>query len=245
MKRLYPIRLALGLAILTLPALADTTIFFNGVPNFGGATDGNGANFLDCSTCRSAAGVEIYDDFVVPTGQLWTIDSLFGNYMLFANTPIPTSATWALVQGISQGNGGTVLASGAAAISALAIATPPGGNASDFYYKFTANITPTALGPGTYWMMLAPASSANETYLIGTDGTSGVNPVTDGTSYANGTYFTYQNIGAYEHPFSGFSNYDFSYGAIGTTTALTPEPGAGMLALAGSILVFGLRRRRS
>jgi hypothetical protein len=50
-------------------------------------------------------------------------------------------------------------------------------------------------------------------------------------------------VGTYLHPFTGYSNYDFSYGVSGTTAPFVPEPGAGVLALAGCGALIWLRRR--
>ena len=50
-----------------------------------------------------------------------------------------------------------------------------------------------------------------------------------------------QNIGAYLQPFTGHSNYDWSYGVNGT--AATPEPASALLVIAGLALA-GYRRVR-
>ncbi len=60
-------------------------------------------NFLDCSTCRGAGGVKVYDDFTVPASG-WTITGISGNYFFQSTTPtLPTSGTWEIRSGMSQG----------------------------------------------------------------------------------------------------------------------------------------------
>jgi hypothetical protein len=243
-SRLRPL-LALSLAVtamwLVQPASAGT-LFFNGEPN-GGNINGN---FLDCSTCRSSEGVRVYDDFQV-TGAAWHVTGLFGDYFMMAAGNLPTSGLWEIRQGIGQGNSGTLIAAGSAALTLSPMSTPPNGAPSFFYFGISVDITPLDLAPGTYWMNLAPDAFMNETFLVGTEGTSGIAPLIDGASFVIGTYWpSMQNIGAYLDPFTHHSEYDFSDGVIGTVaSAVTPEPANGLLF--GSVTLCALlwRRRRA
>jgi len=243
-SRLRPLH-ALSLAVTALwlvhPASAGT-LFFNGEPN-GGNINGN---FLDCSTCRSSQGVRVYDDFQV-TGDSWHVTGLFGDYFMMAAGNLPTSGLWEIRQGVSQGNSGTLIAGGSASLALTPMSTPPNGAASFSYFGISVDIAPLDLAPGTYWMNLAPDALFNETYLVGTEGTSGVAPLIDGASFVTGNYWpSMQSIGGYLDPFTHQSQYDFSYGVIGTTaSAGTPEPASGLLfgsAIAGALL---WRRRRA
>jgi hypothetical protein len=239
----------LSLALLPIISAQADTLFYNGTPD---AAPGF-ANFLDCANCRSAAGVKVYDDFNVSPGG-WTVTGLFGNYLMFSSAPLPVLANWEIHQGITQGNGGTLIASGTAAVAPTPISTPPNGDPSYSYAELNVNIAPLALATGTYWMTLAPFSNLNETYLVGTDGANGVNALIDGLSFINGasggTSFNWQNVGSYEKPFTGYNQYDFSYGVIGTGTLNpTPEPSFRLLLslCAGAIYCAAgyVRRSRS
>jgi hypothetical protein len=210
-------------------------LFYNGDPDFGT----NGGNFLDCDNCRSASGVEVYDDFQISSG-LWDVTGIFGNYETLVSSPLPTTAHWEIREGVSQGNGGTLLASGTANVNITANPVPAAGSTSDSYWNISAAIGSVILGPGTYWVTLAPNASSNETYLIGTDGANGVDSLIDGTSYVNGTYFTWQNVGNYEQPFTGSSAYDFSYGLTGTV----PEPSSLLMLGAALAAIAGVVRKR-
>ena len=237
----HTLSLALTAMWLVHPAAA-ATLFFNGDPN-GGNINGN---FLDCSTCRSAQGVRVYDDFQV-TGAGWHVTGLFGDYFTQQPGNQPANGLWEIRQNVSQGNSGTLIAGGSASLTVTPMGMPVNGSASFSYYGISVNIAPLDLAPGTYWMNLAPNAFLNETFLVGTEGTNGVAPLIDGASFVIGTYWpSMQSIGGYLNQFTGHSQYDFSYGVTGTAlSAPTPEPGTALLL--GSVLTAGallLRRRR-
>ena len=73
--------------------------------------DWNGVNGL-ANEENTAIGegefASVYDDFNVPSGG-WTLTSVFSDNLSFTHI---TGATWEIRQGISEGNGGTLIASG-------------------------------------------------------------------------------------------------------------------------------------
>ena len=94
-QRLYPLR--------SQPP--DSTLWYNG--DFDGI---NGlSNELDTSLGSGQYG-HTYDDFIVPDSDgSWTVSAVFSDDL--TNTGI-TGATWEIRQGITEGNGGTLIASG-------------------------------------------------------------------------------------------------------------------------------------
>src|SRR5205814_9755995 len=84
--------------------------------------DFNGVNGLaneDNTSLGSGEYARVYDDFNV-TGGGWTVTSVFSDNL--ENTNV-TGATWEIRQGISEGNGGTLIASG---MTMTPVVTPTG-----------------------------------------------------------------------------------------------------------------------
>src|SRR5262249_38379868 len=54
-------------------------------------------------------GAATFQNFIIPAGHTWTIESLFTNNL---SDLTPTSGYWQLRSGLSEGNGGTLIASG-------------------------------------------------------------------------------------------------------------------------------------
>lgn len=176
-----------------------------------------------------------YDDFVVPSGS-WLIDSAWSNDEMTSGFAA-TEAYWEIRSGVSAGNGGTLLYSGTSA----ATQTDTGQN----YYGnelYTIGVTglDISLGPGTYWLTLAPVDGSN-TYSSYVSTTTGLNavgnpPGNDGHSFFNAPGYDWV-------PASGQVDYspaDFSMG-VGGTTASVPEPCTFALFALGAV---GLLRKR-
>lgn len=232
-----PIYCLAGLAMAFPMAVPAATLFYNGTPD----VTQNG-NLLDCSNCRSSLGEYVYDNFTA--SSTWSVSGLFGNYFVFSGSAIPTSATWVIRQGISQGVDGTVVATGSSSWTTQSITTPPGGSTSYQYFQGSLSIANLTLGPGNYWLAISPNTfdAGTDAFVLGAFGAAGTNSIIDGTSFKIGTYDAHmQNIGAYLQPFTGHSNYDWSYGVNGT--AATPEPASALLVIAGLALA-GYRRVR-
>jgi hypothetical protein len=225
--------LALGVSM-----ASAATLFRNGDPTNSGP---NGSNFLDCANCRAATGVRIFDDFTISAAP-WEITAMFGYWHQGSNVPpLPLTAEWEIRTGVSAGVAGTIVANGSGPISWTGSGLVPGLGFPGYYGQIDLS-TPIVLGPGTYWMNIAPVlTGIVETFLVGTNGAGGINSSINGTSYVNGWVFgTMTDVGAYQSQFSGRSTYDFSYGVIGTQQAV-PEPATALIALAG--LAVLLRRR--
>jgi hypothetical protein len=97
----------------------------------------------------------VYVPFVVPAGHTWKVNGLFTNNLALniAQTD-PNVSPWSISQGISEGNGGTVVASG----SARSRFTATGRNYQNTYFEYTDQVVFPAvtLSSGTYWLTVVP-----------------------------------------------------------------------------------------
>ena len=231
------------------PARA-ATLWYNG--------DQDGRDAISNQTATGANGVDgaIYEDFIVPAGQKWTITSAWSNDVEnpFFTSPRVSSVAWSIRSGVSAGNGGTVLASGTATGSN---ATEAADGTSVVFAPFSANQeTITAKGlsvvlnPGTYWVSVAPVTTGADDSFFYVSTTSGLNavgtpPGNDGNSYFNSVADSDNFIPT--TTLEGPGTWDYSLGVAGTFV-VTPEPSSMVLMLAAS---FGLpvlgfcRRKRS
>jgi hypothetical protein len=191
----------------------------------------------------------VYDNFIVPTGQTWTLTSLFSNNQIayYAN---PTTATWEIRSGVSAGNGGTLVASGDSAATLTAVTTVSGYYYAAPEYTVSVAVSNITLTAGTYWLAVAPDSAGyygDQSYIETTSGANAVGspPGDDGNSFINSN-----SPGAPLNfaPTSSVLNdpgaIDFSMGVVGTFVAGVPEPSSWGLVLVGLIGPAAYLRRR-
>lgn len=221
------------------PHARATYLFHNGDANIA-------TNFLDCSTCRGAGGVRVYDDFDVPASG-WMITGISGNYFFQTTSPtLPSVGTWEIRTGMAQGVLGTLVATGTTSLTETLTSNPTGCNCPSIAtYNIAVTIPTLVLTQGTYWVTLAPDSAPSEPFLWSANGTNGTNAKIDGLSFATGPFFPSgpQNLGNYESQFGGPSQIDFSMQLTGV--ANSPEPGAmGLVSLGIGLGLMRSRRRR-
>ncbi len=244
------LRLGLAMAAISLWASAGgamagpTTLWYNG--DF----DGNSGLYNEVNLSgRNSTGV-VFDDFIVPGGQSWTISTVFSNDQMNFD-PRLLLAQWQIRSGVSDGVGGTLVAGGIGFASQTA--TGNVGPTGLLEYTVAVSGLSVTLGPGTYYLEVAPISiNRRQTSYIST--TSGANaigmpPGNDGNSYVAGSF--YVSGGGYNYePASNFvtspttGEADFSMGVIGTAV---PEPSTLVLGLIATFTGIGgawLRRRR-
>ncbi|PYV66801.1 MAG: hypothetical protein DMG97_28700, partial [Acidobacteria bacterium] len=96
----------------------------------------------------------IYDDFNVTDSPGWDVTSVFSDNLASTNI---TSATWEIRQGVSAGNGGTLIASG---MTVTPVVTPTGRSGFGFT-EFMVEVTGLSvhLAPGTYWLNVTPVDN--------------------------------------------------------------------------------------
>jgi hypothetical protein len=232
----------IGVVIALSPAraVAATSLWYNGNYDLNDAyTDQNnvpinfgGSYVLDKSL--------VYDDFIVPVGQSWTLSSLFVDDQLDYYA-LPTTATWEIRSGMSAGQGGTLLFSGDTAATNTLLTAANGNSYIDPEYKISAAVTGVTIGPGVYWMAVAPDSAGyygDQSYIETTSGTGAIGSPAgnDGNSFLN------NNLSGPGHLSFAPSSLDFSAGVNGTAT-LVPEPASLPMLAAGLALAFGLGQR--
>src|SRR5437773_3634657 len=194
--------------------LTGNLLWYNG--------DFNGVNGLaneDNTALGSGEFASVYDDFNV-TGGGWTVSGVFSDNL--SSTTV-TGALWEIRQGISEGNGGTLIASG---MTMTPVVTPTGRSGFGFT-EFMVVVTGlnVSLPPCTYWLNVTPIGSncGGRSFDSTTSGTNCV-----GTPCGNNqnAFFDSNFFGA---NFTSTANEgqptDFSMGVNGTTGCPgTPTP---------------------
>lgn len=209
---------------------APTTLWYNG--------DANGVNGLANENNTGISQAAVYDDFVVPAGGATLSGAFSNNLMNFTGV---TQATWAIRSGLSQGNGGTVVASGTSA----ATQTATGRSAFGFTeYRVEVGSLNLALTAGTYWLSVAPIGFGSGRSFVSS--TSGANSVgtpagNNANAFFNSSHFgsTFASTTA---PSVG-NQADFSLGVIGElppAIVLTPNSGLST-SEAGATASFAVR----
>jgi hypothetical protein len=202
----------------SLPAAAGT-LWYNG--DF----DGVSGQINQINTGFPTAAV--YDDFLVPSGG-WTINTVWSNN--FVDTTV-SQAHWEIRSGVSQGDGGTLVASGTD--SATQTAT---GRYFDYFgmneYTIQVSGLNVNLGPGTYWLNVSPMGSGSMWWRNAT--TSGANAI--GQPPAGNYSFFYVPDPDFNIIFQAMTS-EFSMGVgEGSQVPLPPSAillGSGLLGLAG------------
>lgn len=206
-------------------AKAQTVFYggdFNGVN--GHASQMGGSVFED---------MRIYDDFVL--NETTTITGVFGNFLQF-NQQGANSIYWEIRQGITPGNGGTVVHAGTVS-PATVTAT---GNTLSIYteYNYESSVSSFDLGPGTYFLTVALNGPYDSAYLSETEGANGV-----GSTLGNDiAYLDAWDVVNNDH-FEVWTarSADYSMGLRGASAV--PEP-ASMAALGLGIIALAKRRRK-
>jgi len=227
------------LALLSLFALlfftvaanaADTLYFYAGDfdpnnPNANGL-----ANENDAIVGGNPYGAATYENFVV--GSPITVNGLFTNN-LSQNTP--TAGYWEIRSGVSEGNGGTLIASGTGAVTN----TPTGR--SGFGYTEYTNLVGDPLGvnldAGTYWYAVVPVCTTCGGRTFNSN-TFGLNQV--GTNIPNQQFFNSSFFGA---NFTNANNEGVFQAFSGGVYAV-PEPSSMIMFGSGLVAAAGVIRRR-
>jgi hypothetical protein len=205
--------------------LPPNTYWYNG--------DFNGVNGLANERNTIVSQAAVYDDFNVTSAI--TVTGLFSDNLL--NTTV-TGADWEIRSGISEGNGGTLIASGTTNAPSVTLTGRSGFGFLE--YMVEVDNLSVNLAPGHYWMNVTPIGNGTNRSFNST--TSGANCV--GTPCGNNmnAFFNSTFFGA---NFTSTANEgqptDFSNGVIAV-----PEPATVALLTCGlGALVIAIRRRRA
>src|SRR5947207_2393888 len=202
--------------------------------------DWNFVNGLANERNTAITQAAVYDDFDMTAPLGWHVTAVFSDD--FFNTTV-TAADWEIRTGISEGNAGTLVASGT---TNSPLVTPTcrsvGNEIVEYMVEVTGlNVVLPMLPSGQhYWLNVTPVGNgAGRSFNSTTSGTNclGTPCGNDQNAFFNSTHF-----GAY---FTSTANqgqpYDYSNGIIGT---VVPEPATGTLFIwgVGALLLFILSR---
>jgi hypothetical protein len=210
-----------GHAALTPPSYcAPVCLFYGGDTNTSSPDDNGFANentLLVPDTITLAA-------FSVPAGQTWTVDGLFINTITDGYNGLdPSTSSWQINSGVSEGDGGTIVASGTSTTGGTSFV--PTGRFPFGFTEYTLKVKvtpPVVLSAGTYWTTIVPqcTDSGNgdcsiaQYYFDDTFGLNRYGPLEPANvGYFNSSYFGFDYANTCEVSSTGCQA--FSFGVIG------------------------------
>jgi hypothetical protein len=188
---------------------------------------------------ESQSNSHVYDDFNVPAPG-WLVTAVFSDNLMVTpygtHTPVINGVLWEIRQGISQGNAGTLIASGGTYINFSVTPTGRGGGTSECAtaeYRVMVEGLNLSLPAGSYFLNVTPISE--ELGLIGPFGDEAGGSWNSGTDGADcvGTPCGNNNLafinapgdlGANWEPTTNEdpSSHDFAMGVIGNVLNQSP-----------------------
>ena len=134
-----------------VPSYCKPCLFYGG--DFD-STNSN-ANGLASEKDLIVSQAEVLNPFLVPSGHSWSVTGVFGNTLSTVGVIDPSQADWSIRTGVSNGNGGTIVASGTS--TATYTATGRNGFGLNEYTVFVdLSGSPITLTSGKYFLEVVP-----------------------------------------------------------------------------------------
>lgn len=208
-----------------------------------------GGDFDGRSGLRSQEGgnvsdSRVYDNFML--NQTSNISDVYGNF-LDSSGGASTSAFWEIRTGLSEGNGGTVVAGGVFS-AATTTATGRGGFGLN-EYTYDVKVSGVTLNAGTmYWLTVAPDMTGLggvNLFLSTTGGANGVGgPLGDDNAFWDSSFYgqtwTNSGIATAFGDANHTQKWDFSLGVNGSPV---PEPATFAVLGLGALALIKRRRK--
>jgi hypothetical protein len=225
--------LILCLAAVSVAANADSILWYGGDLNPNAAN----ANGFASERNASVADAQSYDNFTLTSAAQLT--QVFGNFQDEFNGGC-TTAFYDIRTGITEGNGGTSVASGTISVTGTDQGMSIFGRE---VYRYQGNITPLNLAAGTYFLAMSPINAGEgRDFISTTDGTNSINNVghPNGNQYLNSStfgvdYTNWQNL-------VGPGDWDLSYGVYGDAV---PEPASMAVLGVGALMLLRRRNKKA